>query len=77
MEDDEVGTISVSFSANGNAQVKIDGKVNYMQIWGVAALLAEEARMQYAQQKMASMMGGAAGIIPGGGGLDPQKLRGD
>lgn len=60
-----VGQILVRFQDTGNVSVEIDGKVNYMQQYGVAETLREMARMEQAQQAMASLMGEQSGkIIP-------------
>lgn len=62
------GKIEVTFEADGNMNLSITGKINYVQIYGVAALLHEEARVQHAMMKMEQTQKGLvrAGVIPGG-----------
>lgn len=50
-----IGEIHVTFEESGNVEVKIEGKINYMQIYGVAATLHEIARTQHMESQMQAM----------------------
>lgn len=65
---DPVGKIEVVFLENGDMKFDINGKVSYIQIYGVAATLHEIARVQHVQQHMAQMTQGieVARGMPGG-----------
>lgn len=63
-----IGKIEVTFEQNGDMRLDISGKVNYVQIYGVAALLHEQARQQHALQAAGAIQQGlqVARAIPGG-----------
>lgn len=53
----------VDFKDDGGVDVDVQG-VNYMQLYGAAAVLHEQARMIHAQTALESLMGKAGGIVP-------------
>lgn len=60
------GEIRITFEQDGNVKFDVEGKVNYLALYGSAATLHEMARMQQAQDAMKSMMG-PQGIVRAGG----------
>lgn len=49
---DPVAFIHVQFEKNGDMNLEIQGQVSYVQIYGIAALLHEQARQQHAMANL-------------------------
>lgn len=58
----ERARIEFVFMDNGDVKFDISGDINYLQMFGCASMLAETARVQFAQANMKAMLDQGPGL---------------